>query len=238
MKRSRKLATVIGSAVLAATAINLQAPTVDAADHLDGSVGADAAADIGDFYAWNDGAGNIVAVLTFNGLLEVGDEAVYDDEVLYTIHIDNTADPAEAVDFLGNDNDNEADLQIHARFGMNGNGEWGMQVLDLPGADAELVGAVGEDLGAAGARATVGLFDDPFFFDLGGFLDTVDNVNEVMDDADLAFASLDPMGDGPVDGLEDLNTMALVFEFAGTEVVGDNANNFLQMWATTGRVPR
>lgn len=241
MKRSRKLATVIGSAALAAVAINFQAPTADASDHIDGTISGDSPADIGDFYAWNDGD-NVIAVITFNGGLEAGDEPVYDADVLYTVHIDNTADAGNATDFTANTNDNMSDIQIQARFGMNGNEEWGMQVFNLPGADEALIGPVGDDLGSEGARAYAGMFDDPFFFDLTGFLETVANLQDPdgpePDGADLAFASLDPDGDGPVDGLEGTNTMAIVFEFSGELAADGNADNFIQMWATTGRVPR
>ena len=235
MKTKRKMATLAGTAALAALAINLQAPTVDAADHLDGMVGGDPAADIADFYAWENEAGNIVAIVTFASLLNPGDEPVYDPDVLYTVHIDNTASAAEAIDWSDNGNDNESDIQVHVRFGQNGLGDWGVQILNLPGADAELVGAVATDIGRVGGRAHAGMFDDPFFFDLVGFTDTLANIDDDMDDADLAFASLAPMGE-PVDGLAGFNTMAIVLEFDATAALDENADSFLQMWATTGRV--
>lgn len=240
MKTKRKMATLAGTAALAALAINLQAPTVDAADHIDGSVGADAAADIADFYAWENDAGNIVAIMTYGALLNAGDDPVYDEGVLYTFHIDNTASAAEAVDWADNGNDNESDIQIHVRFGQNALGDWGVQVLNLPGADAELVGGVGTDLGRAGGRAHAAMFDDPFFFDLIGFQDTVANIDtdDGAMDVDLAFNSL--VGDPaePVDGFAGLNTMAIIVEFNATEALNENADNFLQMWVTTGRVAR
>lgn len=237
MKTKRKMATLAGTAALAALAINLQAPTVDAADHIDGSIETDAAADIADFYAWENEAGNIVAIMTYGALLSAGDDPVYDEGVLYTFHIDNTASAAEAVDWADNGNDNESDIQIHVRFGQNALGDWGVQVLNLPGANPELVGGVGTDLGRVGGRAHAAMFDDPFFFDLTGFQDTIANIDEGMEDADLAFASLAPMG-APVDGFEGLNTMAIVLEFNATEALNENADNFLQMWVTTGRVAR
>lgn len=234
MKRKRSLATAVGTAVLAMGAINLQAPTVDAADHTDGAVSTDAAADIGDLYVWEDDVGNIIAVITFANFLAPGDDPVYDEGVLYTLNIDNTADPDVASDFENNTNDNEADIQIHARFGQNGNGDWGVQVLNLPGADGELVGPVGTDIGSAGARVTAGLFDDPFFFDQEGFNMTAANLQDGPPE-DLAFAGL--TGE-PVDAVANSNCMALVMEFSGTEAVGDNADNFLQLWAATGRIAR
>jgi len=238
MNRRRRLATVVGSATLAALALNLQTPTADASDHTDGAVANDAAADIGDLYAWNDGNGNTVLVLTYAGLLMPGDAPVYDPEVLYTFHIDNTADMANAGDWEDNKNDNESDIQIHARFGMNGNGEMGLQVTGLPGAEGDLVGPVATDLGEAGANATAAMFDDPFFFDFFGFTDTVANLQDDADAADLAFASLDPKGDGPVDGIAGTNTMAIIVEFNSDLGADKNADGFMQLWATTGRVVR
>lgn len=233
MKTKRKMATLAGTAALAALAINLQAPTVDAADHADGMIGADPAADIADFYAWENEAGNIVAIVTFAALLNPGDEPVYDEGVLYTVHIDNTAVAADAGDFNNNTNDNESDIQIHVRFGQNGLGDWGVQVLNLPGGEAEMIGAVGTDIGRVGGRVHAGMFDDPFFFDLTGFLDTSANLVDDTEMADLAFAGL--TGE-PVDGFAGTNTMAIIMEFSAADALDGNADSFLQMWASTGRV--
>ena len=237
MKTKRKMATLAGTAALAALAINLQAPTVDAADHLDGAVaGGDPAVDIADFYAWENEAGNIVTIVTFNGLLMPGDEPAYDAGVLYTINIDNTADPAELPGWDTNANDNEPDQQIHIRFGQNALGDWGVQVLGLPGGEAEMIGAVGTDIGREGTRAHAGMFDDPFFFDLVGFSTTLMNAVDDADPADLAFNSLIGDPPEPADGFAGLNVMAIVLEFDATAALDGNADNFLQMWATTGRV--
>lgn len=234
MKRKRTLAKATGIAALAALAINLQAPIVDASDHLDSPlVSPDAAVDIGDLYAWNTEGDSIVVVLTFAGLLSAGDAPVYDSEVLYTINIDNTADAAVVQDWEDNTNDNEADIQIHVRLGQNMLDEWFVQVTGLPGAEAELVGPAGDQIGEDTARALVGLYDDPFFFDLEGFVTTSTNLADDADPADVAFAGL--TGDA-VDGFAGLNTMALVLEFPAADARGDNG--FMQIWGTTGRVPR
>jgi hypothetical protein len=236
MKRQRTLATALGFAAVAALAINLQAPDVGASDHIDGAVAADAAADIGDLYAWTTDGGNVVVALTFAGLLEAGDDPVYDNEVLYTINIDNTADPADIPGWDSNNNDNEADIQIHVRLGQNLNGEWFAQVTDLPGAEAEIVGPVEGQIGEDTARAHVGLFDDPFFFDFDGFGATAMALVDPDDAADIMFNSI--VGDPaePFDSFAGQNTMAIVLEFPAADARGDNG--FMQIWGTTGRVPK
>ena len=178
-----------------------------AADHAEApGTAADPAADIGDLYAWHSGD-NMVTVLTFNPLGAAG-ETNYDADVLYSIHIDS-------------DGDNVADHDIQARFGQNLAGEWGLQVMGLPGAtDATTVGAAGGTIDAGGgAKIYSGVKDDPFFFDLTGF-------NETLATGTVSFTA--------TDGVAGLNVNAIVFEFPYADVVG--ADGTLQVWTTTNRL--
>lgn len=178
-----------------------------AADHAEApGASADPAADIGDLYAWHSGE-KLVTVLTFNPLGAAG-QANYDADVLYSIHIDS-------------DGDNQPDHEIQARFGQNLAGEWGIQVMGLPGADsATTVGAAGESIDAGGgAMIYSGVNDDPFFFDVTGFGDTLAT-------GTVAFTG--------TDGLAGLNVNAIVLEFPFADVVG--ANGTLQVWTTTSRL--
>lgn len=240
MRRKRTLAKTVGAAALVVGAINMQAPTVDAADHTDSPAVQPteaAAADIADLYAWHD-SGTITVVMTFAGVLPLEDYPVYDSDILYTIHIDNTAAEADLLDWANGTNDNESDIDIHVRFGQNMLGEWFAQVTDLPGADAELVGAVEGDIGDEGARVFVGPFEDPFFFDLDGLNDTIANIgtDDTMGNiADVAFGGA---AGAPVDAFAGLNVMAIVMEFPAADALNGNADNVLQIWGTTGRVPR
>ena len=117
MRKTRLIALTLGvGGVLA-----LGTSGVFAADHAEApGTQADSAADISDFYAWHTADDKVVAVIDFAGLAAAGDPATYDADVLYGIHIDN-------------DGDNEPDLDVWVRFGQNGAGEWGVQVVDLPG---------------------------------------------------------------------------------------------------------
>lgn len=245
MKKRRKLATTVGAAVLVAAALPLGS-TVDAADHHDapGST-ADPFADINDLYAWHTDNDTIVVVLTFNGLLppDAPDDATFNSDelpnVLYTVHIDNNSAPiGDPADWATAPTDTyDSDIQVHVRFGQNGLGEWGVQVENLPGATDPIVGPVGMTLGEGNIRATAGVFDDPFFFDLDGFQATIANLDDdTMDtETDLAFRSL--MAEANNDSFAGLNTMAVVLEMDATAALGGNADNYLQLWATTGRAP-
>ena len=241
MKRRRKLATSVGLGLLVVSALPMGSQPVDAADHNDGMAATDdQQADIADLYVWHDMKANTLTVIaTFDGFLAPGDDIAFDPDVLYTIHIDNTADPVEAYDWDSNDNDNVSDIQIYVRYGQNGNGDWGFQVENLPGSTAPLVAAVGETaMDGEIVRATSDVFDDPFFFDLEGFQATAVNLMETDNNADLAFASLQKGTFGvPNDTFAGNNIKAIVMEMDLTEALGDsNPENFLQIWATTGRV--
>lgn len=233
MRTKNKWITAVGATALVAVTVQLQPQEVTAADHADAPMTqADAAADIADFYAWHTDNGTIVAVMTFAALRAPGDAPVYDADKLYTIHIDNTADPA-----AGNPafNDNESDIQINLRFGQNNLGDWGVQVNNLPGADdATFDGPVQTELTNGTATAIAGDFDDPFFFDFEGFLATRDNLLDDADPADVAFAGL---GGATVDFFAGTNAMAVVVEFDSALAADGNADNFIQLWASTGVKP-
>lgn len=242
MQRNRKLATTLGTALIVAAALPLGSQ-VDAADHRDapgtnGTMGGDRYADLNDLYAWHTEDGNLVVVLTFNGL-HAPDAPVTDyldpaetPNVLQSIHIDNTADPTVAADPTDNTNDNMSDLDIHVKLGQNGLGDWAYQIEGIPGSSGPIVAPLGEVVEDGSVTATVGLFDDPFFFDLAGFQATVANLDETDDPSDLGFA----LG-ATVDTFAGTNTMAIVVEFPVADAIGDNAENFIQVWATSGRAP-
>jgi hypothetical protein len=229
----RKLATTLGLGLLVASALPMGSQPVDAADHRDGMATTDdPLADIADVYAWHTGKdGTIVVVLTFNGVQLAGTDPTYDANTLYTIHIDNTGNPANKSGLMPMDNDNESDIQIQVRFGQNALLEWGVQVENLPGSDATFSGPVDMELAGGGVtRAYAGVFEDPFFFDLEGFNMTRDNL---LDDADPADNAFDPTRDF----FATTNVNAIVLEMDAAAAVNANADNWVQIWATAGRAP-
>ncbi len=202
-----KLHTTKASAVLAAvTGLALSSFAI-AADHAEAPTsGADAAADIADLYAWHDD-GTLTTILTVAGLGLPGEDAVYDADVAYGIHIDN-------------DGDDEADIDIVVKFGEDSQGNWGVKVWNLPGTGAPVVGAVEQVVPAAGGKVWVGLRDDPFFFDLEGYTDTLST-------GALSF-------DSTRDSLAGTNVTAIALEMdLGAALDGSET---LQVWATTGRL--
>lgn len=163
MNTTRKHAGLVAFGIAAAAAVPLLVDDiVSAADHLDApKTMANLAADITDVYAWHTGEGKIVAVLNFAGLNEAGLPARFSEDVLYTIHVDKNGDFSSDFDTL-------------VRFGKDAEGNWGVQVSGLPGADPVVTGPVGTTIEAGlGLRVWAGLRDDPFFFDLDGFKKTL-----------------------------------------------------------------
>ena len=180
--------------------------TALAADHAEApGAEADPAADIGDFYAWHTADGTIVAIVT----LAAGDSAGtmgFDADTLTTIHIDN-------------DLDNESDIDILVRFGQNADGEWGAQFENVPGASGTLSGAVDNAVEDGSVKVYAGYSDDPFFFDITGFLDTLST-------GTISF-------DGARDGFAGLNATVVAVEMDTATATA--AADSIQMWATTGR---
>ena len=201
MRKPMRIAGAVGIGLLVSV---IGIGVVTAADHVEApGVQGNPAVDITDFYAWHTDDGKIVAVIGFAGLGEAGAQATYDDTVLYGIHIDNS-------------NDNVADEDIWIRFGKNAADEWGVKVMGI--AADPVIGPVGTIIDAPlGLRVYAGLRDDPFFFDLEGY-------NETLDTATLAF-------DNSRDFFAQTNVTAIVVELSVDAVAAGQDN--ITMWATT-----
>lgn len=219
MRRRGK--AIIGIAVLGALGLGLGIWTTsrpaDAADHNDPpsrvtGASADRAADIADVFAWHTDDGKTVIALTFAGPNEpAADQAgMFDRDVLYTIHIDT-------------DDDREADHDIRARFGVSPSGNWGVQLEGVPGADGTQAGAVEYVNRIAGSQGFfwAGLREDPFFFDLEGFRNTVSTGTLAFDNTRDFFAGK--------------NSSAIVIELE-TADINAGADNTFSVWATTARI--
>jgi hypothetical protein len=194
--------------VVAALSLALAGPTAAlAADHAEAPVAAaDPATDLADLYAWHTDEGTLVTAITFAGLSTAGDDATYDADALYGIHIDN-------------DGDHIADVTIWARFGQDDLGNWGVQVTNLPGTSAPVVSSVEQVTAVPGGSIYAGLRDDPFFFDLQGFNDTVTT-------GALSF-------DNTRDSLAGTNVTSLVLEMDLASAL--EGSETIQVWATTSR---
>ena len=79
-----------------------------------------------------------------------------------------------------------------------------------------------------GVSVFAGQRDDPFFFDQGGFLSTIDINNA---DGSVDFAGLSGT---PIDAVAGTNVVAIAVEFPSADV--ENGANDINIWATTARI--
>lgn len=194
------------------------APEATAADHLDPPArvditvtpGLDQAADIADVYAWHQGTGTsarLVTILTFAGPNEpiAGQATPCDPDVLYSIHINNGS----------------TQFDIRARFAEDDVGNCFVQLAGVPGAGAgTFEGPTDRPFRRRGVDVFAGLRDDPFFFDLTGFRQTLTSGTIMMiNDRDFFSGK---------------NTSALVLEFPLGAV--SPTGETLDIWATTARI--
>jgi hypothetical protein len=133
-----------------------------AADHLDApATTADATADITDLYSWTD-QGNVVFALNVTPLAVK--ESKFSDKVQYVIHTESSAkygSAGEKVDIICTF---DAAQKISCWVGENGY---------VTGDASATAGIQSED---HKIKVFAGLRDDPFFFNLAGFKDTVKTV--------------------------------------------------------------
>ncbi len=199
MNKSTQAALALGlGSVLAAAS-----PVALAADHQEApGTQAQVVADIGDYFAWHSGDSLNVA-LTFGTFAMAGSMANYNSDILYAMHFDTTEDGV-------------SDLDVYARFAQDVDGNWGVQVMGL--GDTPVVGAVETVLTDGDVMVWAGVADDPFFFDLTGF-------NETINTGTISF--------NPArDSVAGLNVTSLVLQFPLSTVVAEGGS--FQTWATTG----
>ncbi len=216
MRRNAKFMAGAAGLVLAVAATQvLPGMGLTAADHLDPpgrtdpSVDStpDRAADIADIYAWHtDDKFNVI--LTFSGPQATDEPATYDPDVLYSINISNAGSRINT------------EIPIRVRFGTGAaTDEFGVQVSNVPGVSGAIVGPVETDISKDGVMVHAGLFDDPFFFDLQGFMETKDTGDlSFMEDRDF-FAGQ--------------NLTAVVISIPLDRIA--NGDQLIDVWAETAR---
>lgn len=216
--RMRKATAALASAALATVAAGglWVYQSAEAADHLDPpmrtdpavTTTADTPADIADVFAWNT-ATTVTLVLTTAGPQAQGVGPFYDRNVLYQIHISNDGKPETS----------ERDINI--RYGRDPSGNWGVQFVGIPGATGAVAGPVQTVLtDGTLVKATAGLFDDPFFFDLQGF-------NQTKATGTLAITNTRNFFAGK-------NDTSFVIEFPRSAI--ENGSSPIQVWAETRRI--
>lgn len=212
MNSKTRMALVAAAVVALGGAWFSTTMNVQAADHTDPPALVDGngnPADIADFYAWANGD-TLTTIVTFSGLTTpVVDQAGnYDPNVLYGIHIDNNGD-------------NQPNAEIYVRFGQNDLGDWGLEVVGMPGEAGPVMGAVETAIdGGNGTKAWAGLRDDPFFFDFQGF-------GETLQTGTLSFQA-------DRDSFAGSNATAIVLEMPVAAAIGGGTS--LSIWATTATI--
>jgi hypothetical protein len=197
-------AAIVAGAMLAGTA------PARAADHREApTTTADAVADIADVYTWHEN-GRFVVVMTVDGIRmpAPAQTARFDEDVRYEVHIgrdDFAATRQSAVDIV-------VRLKEEA-------GGWTVSAQGIPGANGTMKGAVESVLSKGSANLFVGLRDDPFFFDLEGFRNTLMTGTLMFNPARDTFAGM--------------NATAIVIEMDLNAV--KNGSDRLYVWGTTAR---
>lgn len=179
-----------------------------AADHADGpGVAGEPAADILDFYAFMapDDADRVVLIMTVSPF--AGADATFSDAVNYTFWVTQAGG--------GNT------MQVNCTFDAENVSCTG------PGG-AQATGAIGANVDGDSMQVFAGLRDDPFFFDLTAFQNTVGGA-----EADL-FCLLDENREA-ADALAGQNALGLVISMPKAALTADGAQPLLQVWAATTR---
>ncbi len=194
-----------------------------AADHLEAPlVQADGRTDINDLYAFRNGD-NTVLIMTVNPGAGVLSPTTFDPHAVYKFRIDN-------------DGDYRADRTIRAKFGYpdaHGNQKVRIRGASWWGADR---GRTGEEISLlSGGRAMAGTFDDPFFFDLEGFLGTVKG------EGTRQFCDAEAVDFFAPPGTTALDVSAIVVEVP-THLLTNGGDSTINVWVETkdwwGRIDR
>ena len=185
------LVGVAGAIVLAAFLIDRAGPpAAGAADHLDAPgltpPGGSVQTDITDVYAFRSPVhpANTVLALNVNGVASAGEAAPGPDRPFaQAIPLVKTSSPVTYNLHVDNNGDAVTDVNIEVAFGApKADGSQGMRVKltgsngeeQLEGASTAFGATPVINRGAGGITAFAGRRDDPFFFDLVGFLNILD----------------------------------------------------------------
>jgi hypothetical protein len=219
MSLYRRPVAWLAAAGLAVTTMVAGVGPADAADHLDapGLTSPDGvtALDINDVYAFEGRPGYTTLAMTVSPQATASSD--FATRAAYSIRLDLNGDARE-------------DRTYHIRALLPIRGEQLMAVQEATGKQARSSRPRGDFIAAGltnrsidlgdGGTLFAGLRSDPFFFDLSGFLGTVEGQGE------------DALGDDPTDFFTDLNTLAVVIELPDSAL---NDGDQIGVWGTTSR---
>ena len=201
----------------------------DAADHLDAPgltpPGGDLRLDLTDIYAFRAAGGRTALVLNVNGLTKAGQRATFasgvpsvaaTQRVSYNFRVDNNGDAVQ-------------DVVLRVTFGKPN--RQGVQKLQVRRNGRVILNGKTSAFGrvvvnrARGIRAFAGMRDDPFFFDLQGFLNIL---SSEPGKSFLGCTSARP------DAFAGTNVSSIVLELNRSLLTRGRSSN-IGVWATTNR---
>lgn len=185
-----------------AAALTLTLGSVQAADHLDSPiVRNDPASDINDVYAFVNPNDASELILALTAVPVAGTDSRFSDAVDYSFHLDNGSDSLSITcNFSGNG------FQVHC---AGPNGLTASAPINQTG--------MGNNM-----RVHAGLFDDPFFFDLEAFNETVETQAPQFTDPGTDFFA-------------PLSTLAIVLGVDIDAITNDGMDPVVQAWTSTNR---
>jgi hypothetical protein len=222
-------APVLGASAAVAIAVSGGPSGAGAADHLDAPgltpPGGDVRLDLTDIYAFRTGSGRTALVLNVNGFTGPGKQATFATgvpsvastrRVSYNLRVDNDGDAVE-------------DVVLKATFGKPNNK--GVQTLRIRRNGRNLVAGRTSRYGTVrvnhgnGVRAFAGMRDDPFFFDLDGFLEILS-----QEQGKSFLGCTSPR----TDKFAGTNVSSIVIELRRSLLTGGGDGN-IGVWATTNK---
>jgi hypothetical protein len=206
-----------------------------AADHVDAPgltpPGGNFQLDLTDIYAWRAKSGNTVLVANVNGLSKAGAKPVFASGVpsvkgtkgvAYWLRIDNNGDAVSDVDlritFSKPDNQGVQKLMVD----RNGKS----LLVGKTTAPGKKIVTINKQ---NGVKAFAGLRDDPFFFDLAGFLDITAALDaDKTNDAKSFVGCKDPR----TDFFKGFNVSSIVLDLPPSLLTAEGSTN-IGVWAAT-----
>ena len=190
----------------------------EAADHLDApgltSPGGDAQADINDLYVFGGAEGMTTIAATY--VPAAAADSSFGSDILYELKVDTDGDAVEDHSFEVTFSDVRSD---GAQFAVLQHAEGADAADGSANGSLAAYGATNRAIEfGEGARLYAGLRSDPFFFDLGGFLGTVEGADNgrMLNDGNES------------DFFEPLDVLSIVIEVPDTMFGGP-----IGVWATT-----
>lgn len=223
---------VLGLSAAVAIAVSGGPSGAGAADHLDAPgltpPGDDVRLDLTDVYAFRAAGGRTALVMNVNGFTEPGKQATFATSVpsvaatrrvSYNLRVDNDGDAVQ-------------DVVLKVTFGKPN--KKGVQTMRIHRNGRTLLtgrtsryGAVRVNSNGRGVRAYAGMRDDPFFFDLDGF------INILSEEPGKSFLGCNSPR---TDKFAGTNVSSIVIELRPSHLTQGGESN-IGVWATTNKGP-